>query len=91
MKEWISNMLASKEGQIAAAVAAVYALNAVLTGLKKGLARIAPKTETQLDDKALAMVSKAATVIDKVIEFMTANSTALPGKAKEEAEAGKQE
>lgn len=79
---WIAGLLQSKEGQVAVAVTAVYAINATLTGVKKGLEKIKDKTETKLDDQAYALVSKVIGWSDTAIAFLTANTTYLPPKAK---------
>lgn len=86
MSEWISKLLESKEMQVAFTVACVYVLNAILTGIKDGLARIKDKTESKFDDNAHDLIVKVLNVVDKVIAFLTANKAALPPKAREEVE-----
>lgn len=86
MLEFLQTFLAGKESTIVMTLAIVYGTNAVLTGVKKMLGRIKDKTESQVDDKIYGVLDKVVGAVDKVIEFLTANSQALPGKAKEELE-----
>jgi len=84
MLEMISKYLSTQEHPIAIAVACVYGLNALLTGLKILLDRIKDKTEGKFDDKLDAIITTALSWSTKAIGFLTANSAILPPKAKDE-------
>jgi hypothetical protein len=91
MKEWLASLLTSKDASLATILACVIALNILLTGLKKSLGWIKDKTATTLDDKAYDAVTKVLGVGEKVVEFLSANSTALPPVAKQTVESGEVE
>jgi hypothetical protein len=86
MQEMISKILGSHEATILTIVLVVIGTNVMMTALKKSLGWVKDKTETKLDDKAYAIVEKVLSATDKVLEFASANSTALPEKAKAELE-----
>jgi len=84
MLDWIMKVLSTQEHPIAVAVAAVYGVNALLTGLKILLDRIKDKTESKLDDNVDSVVTKILGWTSKVIGFLTANQTVLPPSVKDE-------
>jgi hypothetical protein len=86
MNAVIAKILASKEGILVLAVICMLGLNAVLTAAKKWIDRIKDKTATQVDDKASVVLGQILSVLSKVIEFMTANTTVLPDSVKAELE-----
>lgn len=84
MLEWISKILSTQEHPIALAVAAVYGLNALLTGLKVLLDRIKDKTVTNFDNKMDDIVTSILSWVSKTIGFLTANKAVLPESVKDE-------
>jgi hypothetical protein len=47
--------------------------NLVLAGLKAGLAKVMDMTKTDVDNKLYAAINKITTVLDKIIDYMSAN------------------
>jgi hypothetical protein len=86
MRDVIAKMLNSQEGIVLMIVMIMIGTNIALTGAKKILAWLKDKTESKADDKAYEIVSKVLSALDKVLEFASANSQALPPKAKAELE-----
>lgn len=69
MKEF----LAQNGGVVGTVVLVAMVLNFVLSGISKGLEAIMDKTATQADNKAFAIVNKIAAVLQKIIDWTSAN------------------
>lgn len=54
---------------LAKSAVVVMVINAILSGLKLALEKMAPTTESQVDDKAVGIVG----VIMKIVDFFSAN------------------
>lgn len=59
---------------VALIISAVIAFNILITGLKKALEYIKDKTASTVDNKLYDFINKVASVLDKVVEFISANS-----------------
>lgn len=88
MSDALSKVLGSVEGPVFVIVLVVIGLNVLLTSLKKSLGWLKDKTETKADDRAHAIVVKVLLVLDRLLEFASANSAALPARAKAELAKG---
>jgi hypothetical protein len=84
MKDIVAKLLNSQEGILMIIVSVMIGTNILLTSLRKCLGWIKDKTETHADNKAYDLIVKVLSYSDKALEFMSANSTALPAKAKAE-------
>lgn len=84
MKDLIAKLLNSQEGILTIVIMTVICMNIVLTAAKKVLSRIKDKTESKTDDKAYEVITKVLSALNKVLEFASANSDALPPKVKAE-------
>jgi hypothetical protein len=88
MKDIVAKLLNSQEGILMIIVSVMIGTNILLTSLRKCLGWIKDKTETHADNKAYDLIVKVLSYSDKALEFMSANSTALPAKAKAELDKG---
>lgn len=88
MHDAIAKMLNSQEGLLTLAIIVIVGVNVSLTGLKKFLGWLKGKTESKADDNAYNVVVKVLGWLDKALEFASANSHALPAKAKAELDKG---
>lgn len=84
MKEVIANLLNSQEGILLTIVTVMIGTNILMTCAKKFLGWVMVKTENKIDDKAYEVVAKVLSVLNKGLEFASANSDALPPKVKAE-------
>lgn len=84
--EFISKLLESQDATLAKILVAVLFMNVFLSGLKRALDYVKDKTETTLDNKAAELLGKILGVGSKVIDFLSANPSALPPKTKAELE-----
>lgn len=82
--EFISNILSGFDPILAKVLIAVIAMNAGLTGIKKAVDKIKDKTENKWDNKISDILGTILGCTSKVIEYASANSSALPKKSKEE-------
>lgn len=62
-------------GMIVFIVMVVMMLNFILTGIKKALELIKDKTSSSADNVIYNILDKIVYVLDKIIEFLSANST----------------
>lgn len=86
MKDIIANILGSKEGLITTIITVIVGINILLTGLKKLVDYMKDKTGSKIDNDISNFLGMILGWISKGLEFLSANSTALPPKAKQEIE-----
>jgi hypothetical protein len=84
MRDIVAKLLNSQEGIVLFVVMIMIGTNVLLMSALKVLGWIKDKTETQADNKLHALLSKGASVLSKVLAFLSANSALLPPKAKAE-------
>jgi hypothetical protein len=73
MLQTISNFLSSHGGVIASIVSVLMIVNAVLSALSAGLDKLKDVIPSDTDNKILAIVNKVAAVVQKVLDFLSAN------------------
>jgi uncharacterized membrane protein YbjE (DUF340 family) len=88
IKELVAKALSSQEGLIYFVILVMIAVNVALTSAKKFLGWLHKKTESKLDDRAFEIVSQVLRGLSLGLEFISANSEALPAKAKAELDKG---
>jgi len=73
MKEFISQ----NGGIVPAIVLVAFAFNMALSGISKALESIKDKTESKADDKAFEIISKIVSVLQKIVDWGSANRSHL--------------
>lgn len=69
----MNNFIQSNGGVVSTVILVAMVLNFVMSGLSKALETIKDKTETKTDDKIWAVVNKIAQVLQKIIDWGSAN------------------
>lgn len=69
----MSALIASNGGLVATIVLASIALNFVLSGIQKALEIIKDKTASKVDNVLYDFVTKAVTVLQKIVDWGSAN------------------
>lgn len=67
--------IAENGGYLAFIVMVVMMVNFILTGIKKALELVMDKTKTPVDNSIYKVIHAIVSFFDKVIEFLTANTT----------------
>jgi hypothetical protein len=62
-----------QSGFLGTVIMSAMALNFVLSGLSKALEVVKDKTENKTDDKIYLYVNKAALIVQKVVDWASAN------------------
>lgn len=65
--------LETNGGLVGSVIVVAMFLNFFLSGLSKGLEVIKDKTENKVDDKIYVYVNKAAQVLQKIVDWASAN------------------
>lgn len=78
MWSFILGLLSRFENPMALSVLGLICLNVVLTAAKKSLEKFMHRTATNVDDIAYSWVLRAQLLLWTALEFLTANSSALP-------------